>query len=205
MIFYERNGYEVAEICSCRQVEMAKTRIERSGISEEFRKKTFGNFEESPATAEAKRICMAYVSDYEKNSLMLSGQVGSGKTHLAIAILNNLLKRGVPVIYLEYRSFMTRMKQSIMDRDYYARELERYQKIPVLLIDDLFKGKITESDVQILYELINFRYFNKRSTIFTSEKDVNHLLDIDEAVGSRIYEMCRKYRIRMSGDNYRLR
>lgn len=205
MILYEQGGYPMASFCSCLQIRAAKERIERSGISEAFREKTFGNFEASDGTAEAKRICMEYVSDYEKNSLMLSGQVGSGKTHLAIAILNNLLHRGVPAIYLEYRSFMTSMKQSIIDRDYYARELSRFQNIPVLLVDDVFKGKITESDVNIMYELLNHRYFNRSSTIFTSEKDIDGLLDIDEAVGSRIYEMCRKYTIRMTGGNYRLR
>lgn len=195
----------MAEICSCRQVEIAKNCIEKSGISEEFRQKTFSNYKENDDNKEAKAICMSYVNDYENNSLLLSGQVGSGKTHLAIAILNNLLHRSVPAIYLEYRGFMTDIKQSMTDKEYYIRELGRYKNAPVLMIDDLFKGKITESDINVMYELLNHRYFNKMSTIFTTEKEIDQLMRVDEAIGSRIYEMCRAYNIRMSGGNYRLR
>ena len=85
-----------------------------------------------------------------KNSMMFLGQVGSGKTHLAIAISNLLLDKGIGVIYMPYRDSITNLKQSILDEENYQREISKYKNAQVLLIDDLFKGRITESDVNIM-------------------------------------------------------
>ena len=45
----------------------------------------------------------------------------------------------------------------------------KVQKCKSILIDDLFKGKVTESDINIMFELLNFRYFNKLPVIVSCE------------------------------------
>lgn len=141
-----------------------------------------------------------------KNSMMFLGQVGSGKTHLAIAISNLLLDKGIGVIYMPYRDSITNLKQSILDEENYQREISKYKNAQVLLIDDLFKGRITESDVNIMYEIVNYRYFKNLPILTTSEKTVDDLIEIDEAIGSRLYEMSKNYLAEMVGDklNYRI-
>lgn len=57
------------------------------------------------------------------------------------------------------------------------------------MIDDLFKGSVSKSDVSIVFEIVNFRYFNNLTMIVSSEKGVDELLDIDEVIGSRLIEM----------------
>jgi DNA replication protein DnaC len=76
----------------------------------------------------------------------------------------------------------------------------------MLLIDDLFKGRITESDVNIVYEIVDYRYFKNLPVIITTEKTIDQLIDIDEAIGSRLYEMSKNYLITLEGKklNYRL-
>ena len=105
--------------------------------------------------------------------MMFLGQVGSGKTHLAIAISNLLLDKGIGVIYMPYRDSITNLKQSILDEENYQREISKYKNAQVLLIDDLFKGRITESDVNIMYEIVNYRYFKNLPILTTSEKTVD--------------------------------
>ena len=76
----------------------------------------------------------------------------------------------------------------------------------MLFVDDLFKGKITNSDINIMFELINHRYFNNLPMIVSSELSVGRLLDIDEALGSRLVEMTKGRVVELRGKelNYRI-
>ena len=76
----------------------------------------------------------------------------------------------------------------------------------MLYIYDLLKGKPTEADLNILYELINYRYMHNKPMIISTEKLPDELIDFDEAVGSRIIEMCRGNMVVLQGKelNYRL-
>ena len=93
-----------------------------------------------------------------------------------------------------------------MDSVYYNKMMNRYKSARVLFIDDLFKGKITDSDVNIMFELINYRYFNNLPLIVSSECGVDRLIGIDEALGSRLVEMSKNYIISIKAKNlnYRL-
>jgi DNA replication protein DnaC len=108
---------------------------------------------------------------------------------------------------MPYRDVITTIKQNMLDSDYYKKTLVKYQTADILLIDDLFKGKITEADTNIVFEIINYRYLNKLPVIISSEHLVEKLLGIDEAIGSRIYEMCKDFIIEIEGkeNNYRLK
>lgn len=200
--------------CRCRALRIADEKLKASGISEEFRRMRFEtyNYETNMQTMEAFLTAKNYSKDFEdiravrKNSMILSGSVGVGKTHLAMSIANTLLDRSIGVIYMPYRSSITNLKQSITDEENYQREINVYKNAEVLLIDDLFKGRITPSDVNIMYEILDYRYFKCLPVIVTTEKLVDELLDIDEAIGSRLYEMCKNYVIEIKGQglNYRL-
>ena len=76
----------------------------------------------------------------------------------------------------------------------------------MLFIDDLFKGKITDSDINIMFELINHRYFNNLPIIISSELSVSRLLGVDEALGSRLIEMTKGRVVELRGRelNYRM-
>lgn len=203
-----------AKECECRSLRIAEEKLKASGVSEEFRKKTFDNFnyERSIEVMEAFMKAKSYSKNFEKirvtrkNSVMFIGQVGSGKTHLAIAISNVLLDKGIGVIYMPYRDSITNLKQSITDSENFQKEISKYKNAQVLLIDDLFKGAITKSDINIMYEIVNYRYFKSLPIITTSEKTIDDLIEIDEAIGSRLYEMSRNYVAEMIGDklNYRI-
>lgn len=205
----------VARDCECRELRIYEKILENSGISTAFKNKTFGNYNTdgmAKTVIDSKQVAMDYVRNYkqistEKNhSIAFLGQVGAGKTHLSIAIANNLMKKLVAVLYMPYRDTITQLKQSITDEENYQKEMNKYKNAKVLLIDDLYKGKITESDINIMFEIINYRYLKGLPIIVSSEKSIDKLLDHDQAIGSRIIEMCKGRLIEFEGMelNYRL-
>lgn len=207
-------GYEFQRKCDCWIIKESRRLIELSGISIGFQQKGLKNFKTNdiPQLVNAKNKAIKYLQNFERcektryNSIMFCGQVGAGKTHLGIAICSNLMDRSIAVSYMAYRNTITKIKQKLTNESDYERELIKYIQTRVLYIDDLLKGKITESDVNILYEIVNYRYMNNLPLIISTEKSINELLDFDEAIASRIIEMCRGNIVQLLGEelNYRL-
>lgn len=194
---------------------MALIRMKNSGIPEEFSRKGFRDFETMgiPVLEAAKKKAEVYcqkfleLEDDGQNSIIFCGQPGAGKTHLGMAICNNLLNgSNVSVSYMAYRNAMTAIKQVVTSKEDYYAAINQYCTQRLLYIDDLLKGRTTDADVNILYEIVNFRYMHNRPLIISTEKSPADLLDFDEAVGSRILEMCRGNIIQLLGKdlNYRL-
>jgi DNA replication protein DnaC len=184
--------------CKCQEAKRYRRILENCGISEAFLKKSFNNYTpKNVAQREAKETAALYALNFQNirnernNSIAFLKQVGAGKTHLSIAICNTLMEQGVGVRYMQYREVITRLKQNMTDESYYQNEMHKYKECPVLLIDDLYKGKTTESDINLVYEIINHRYLKGMPIILSCEYDMDRLLEFDEAIGSRIAEMCK--------------
>lgn len=210
----DKNGYSFCKRCDCFEIRLAEELMEQSGISQEFNSKGFKNFDtrDMPQLVNAKSKALNYFKtfkDIEKsrnNSIMFYGQVGAGKTHLGVAISRSLMSKNIAVIYMAYRNAVTKIKQLLIDSEEYYNEINKYSRARVLYIDDFLKGKITESDVNIVYEIVNYRYMNNLPIIISTEKSLSELLAFDEAIGSRIIEMCRGNIVQLKGTelNYRL-
>ena len=160
------------------------------------------------AFSKAKKYAKEFdnLSNNKCNSILFIGQVGSGKTHLSMAIANELMNKGISVIYMPFRDTITTIKQNIMDANYYRKTVDKYKLAKVLLMDDFFKVGVSKSDINIMFEIINHRYFNKLLMIISTEKTFDGLIQIDEALGSRIIESSNDYLVGMIGNklNYRI-
>lgn len=212
----DANGYEFATECECQEIQKTYDRLKRSGISEEFLKKGFNDFDDRglEILQKAKSMGVAYCKNFpdirsiRNNSILFMGQVGSGKTHLSMAICNNLMNvYKVGVLYMPYREEVLRLKQLTNDASEYKHAIKRFKEFPVLMIDDLMKGKSTEADINVLFEIVNYRYLNNLPMIISTEKTKKELLEFDEGTMSRIIEMAKGYTIEIIGSkyNYRLR
>ncbi len=214
-VLTEIDGLDVAVRCECYEKRMSLIRMKNSGIPEEFGRKGFGEFNTMgiPVLDAAKQKAETYCSNFLKlendrqNSIIFCGQPGSGKTHLGMAICNKLLDVcNVPVSYMAYRNAITVIKQTVTSKDDYYAAISQYCTKRLLYIDDLLKGRTTDADTNILYEIVNYRYMHNKPMIISTEKSPATLVDFDEAVGSRILEMCRGNIVQLQGKelNYRL-
>jgi DNA replication protein DnaC len=204
----ETNG---AAPCKCREGKYYKRILEASGISESFQLKTVNGYKpKNTDQIKARKIATDFIQNYETiktercNSLAFLGQPGSGKTHLITAIANALLKKGIGVLYMQYREDLTHLKQVITDNEEYQKQINKFKQAPVLLIDDLFKGatrqgQANESEMGIMFEIINHRYLKNTPIMVSSECNISKMIEFDEAVGSRIAHMCKEMTVELKG------
>lgn len=191
------HGAEVRKICECVKCGTAP---KIDGLPYALTQKSFDNYNcSSSITDNAKSIAVDYVMKFKSlenhrcNSIVFMGQSGAGKTHLASAISNVLIKNNIPVTYMNYRQDITELKQVVTDVEYYARIMGKFKRASVLFIDDLLKGKPTDTDRNYLFEILDYRYLNYKPVIITTEHDIATLSDYDEAIAGRIYEMCAEH------------
>lgn len=210
-IFKIQDGYEVAVPCECLEKKQSVEKLALSNLTEAFKQRTFKTFiVNNEWQLEAKAKAMDYSKNFKetKASLMLSGQPGSGKTHIGVATMLRLIENNTGCVYREYISMLTDLKQTSMDEEEYIRSLEKYINPPVLFLDDFLKGEPTVADRKHVYKIINTRYLKSMPMIISTEKSVKEILNWDEAIGSRLIEMCQGNVIefpRGLENNYRLR
>lgn len=201
--------------CKCYEILKVKEQWEASGLKIDDLDKTFNSYEPwNNVTKHMKNVTTNYylrfkeIERKKQNSIMFSGQPGCGKTHLSIALANNFIQKdGKKVVYMPYRDIMTKLKQNMIDKEYYKNLVGKYQQAEILLIDDLFKGNINKTDINIMFEIVNHRDVNKLPMIISTEYFLEDILNFDEAIGSRIYDMAKDFFVEVRGkeNNYRLR
>lgn len=208
--FQTINGCEAAIKCECLDKKQSLEKLEKCGLSEVFKKKTFQTYIPSRKyQLEAKTKAMKFCNEFKETnaSLLLCGQPGAGKTHLGIATMLNLINKNVGCKYEEYTSMLINLKQSVMDEENYIREESKYTEPRVLFLDDFLKGNPTDADLKYIYKVINTRYLKSMPMIISTEKSINQIISWDEAVGSRIVEMCKGNIVTFDSNcsNYRLK
>lgn len=219
MVFVtDENGHQVARDCECAAKANALRYMRMSGISEHDLSKDFGDYKtlNEPELEKAKSTAFTYSVRFRgirfdrHNSLLLCGKPGTGKTTLGIAVVNSVLNNGIPALYVSYREMITNLKQlqygDAEAKVKYNTEINRLKNIDLLFVDDLFKGSETDADKSLMYDIINYRYLKGKAIIVSTEKLPSELIKVDEALGSRIIEMCKGYTVIFKeAQNYRLR
>ena len=210
--FYFENGYETAEECECFGRIQSENAMKKANVN---RNQTFENWcsDFDYQTYMGSKAYEYATGGYLSGQwFFCGGQVGAGKTHICTAIINELTKHAFGCRYMTWRDEAVQLKALVNQHQEYHARLMELCKAPVLYIDDLFKTqsgqKPTPADVNLAFQVINARYQDKKyCTIISCEYTTKQLIEIDEAVGSRIFERSKAYRIEIEkdeGKNFRL-
>lgn len=207
---------EWSMICKCMKTRATIRRMKRSGLGNVIKEKTFDRFQAvEPWQEKIKAAAMAYAKE-PNGWFFMGGQPGCGKSHLGAAICRHFLLDGMAVVYMSWLDDAAVLKTRKNEANY-GELIGRYKEADVLYIDDLFKTEERDgvkqppsgADIRLAFEIVNYRYNNPDLlTIVSSEYYAGQLLDIDEAVGSRIIEKSGGNSFNIARDrsrNYRLK
>jgi DNA replication protein DnaC len=220
---------KVAVPCECGMEERAEKVMDRARIPKRYEHCDFESFaadltdgktwtaQHSESLQQAKMLALGFVRDYPatEKGLLFMGPSGVGKTHLAVAALKELIRRGHGGLFCDYRELLKEIQASYnpASESTEMSVLEPVRTAEVLVLDDLGASKPSAWVLDIIGLVLNARYNERKMTILTTNY-------VDEASGgtpgaelpggrrvvvkedsladrigarmrSRLYEMCR--------------
>lgn len=194
----------VAEADSARErmrAEEDRWRMERklrqlqitAGIPQRFADRTLDNFRaDNDGQRKAVAVCRRFLTtDKPGVSLIFSGRPGTGKTHLACAIAGELVEQGRVAMFRTVRQAIRHVKQTY-HRDCELTEAEAIQALTdadLLILDEVGVQLGTEHELMLLFEIINERYQQMRSTILLTNLTGDELT---EYLGDRVLDRFRE-------------
>ncbi len=184
---------------------------ERSGLSKRMKGYTLGNFKPtvSNAAGRARVKVDGYLEDWEENQeagkgLYFCGGVGTGKTHLAVAVMNELIrKKRTPSLFVTVPELLDNLRETYNKPGRNLDEwMDAVQNAEFLVLDDLGSERTTEWVRERIFVIVNHRYREALPTVFTSNIGPKDLAEqLGERTASRIIAMCEW--IQLEGQDYR--
>jgi DNA replication protein DnaC len=179
-LIVQADGERYAQPCECRQQLQAARILKRAAIPKRYEHCTLDSYEPGYGQADqslaaAYMMARNFVSGYpvttEGRGLLLTGDVGIGKTHLAVGIVQALiLEKGVRGLFCDYRDLLKRIQESYnpLVSTTELQILAPVFEAEVLVLDELGAQKPTDWVWDTVALILNTRYNDKRTTLITT-------------------------------------
>lgn len=190
----EKKAEAEAEQLKQQEMQRYECMMQKSGMKGRFQNRRFCNFvQDTAGRKQAYTQAKKYADNFrrmlpeksvngkvsppeiERNGLFIAGSYGTGKTHLAAAIANELIEQRTPVICMTMIDLLDQIratyktKRAISDDDVdEAFILKQYQDVPLLIIDDIGSEQPTEWGVSKIFAIVNARYEAYMPTVITT-------------------------------------
>ncbi len=161
-----------------------------SNLGERFSKSTFESFLDRNGSETAYKVAVKYVKTFKEwkgESLLLWGEPGNGKTHLAAAIVNELSKKGYIVVFQSVPELLQRIRSTFNseNKENETQIMRALLECDLLILDDIGAEKTTEWVEEKLFNIIDGRYRKELPTLYTSNLEPKELKN---QVGKRSYD-----------------
>lgn len=200
-------GYVDTAICKCFKELLTMKNIESSGMGRLIEKQSFENFEldwysdnEENYDRMSKNLARAkaYAESFgtHRESLLMIGSTGTGKTHLSTSIAKVVIEKGFDVLYDSAQNIVSEFENDRFHSGYGHAEPKatKYMECDLLIIDDLGTEFINQFTVSCLYNLLNTRQNRGLCTIISTNLSADELASKYEG---RIYS-------RIVGSDYKV-
>jgi DNA replication protein DnaC len=200
----EDHGTRRVERCDCWRRSVAEKLLAGARIPRRYQHCDFDGFlvytePRKRALDHARRLAEEF--PVEQKGLFFLGPPGVGKTHLAVAVLKRvILTRGARGLFYDTRDLL-KLIRSTYNREVRTTEVEVLRPVmeaDFLVLDDLGAEKTSEWVDETLNLIVNTRYSERRTTVFTSNyvddpddtKPDSLIFRIGHRMRSRLHEMC---------------
>src|SRR5436190_7204711 len=199
------------EPCACQGDLRRRQRIGAANIPRRYLTCRIRNFNDREAVLKTARTRVEqfvneWMPQFGLKGLLLMGGCGTGKTHLAVAALQEIIQADKPgkLLFSNFQDLIQEIQASF-DADSPVDKAEILRPLletDLLVLDELGSQKPSNFVHDILYYVINSRYNQVRTTIFTTN-NIDDLADrIGDRLRSRLYEMASV--VQLTGiDDYR--
>lgn len=156
--------------------------------------------EEASNLKKALEFAQAWAAD-PVGWLYIAGDFGSGKTHLAAAIANDLHDRGQEALFITVPNFLDYLHRSFNpeSRVRFDKRFDKIMNAPILILDDLRLASATAWTKEKLFQIIDYRYVARLPTVITSSEIVD---DIDERFQTRMLDRRLCYALNIGVRSY---
>ena len=184
-------------------------------ISKRLKDYNFNNFKVTDVNKKEVAIAKDYankcINNEQENGLIITGNSGVGKTHLAASISNELIEKDKLVLMGRLTSLLDMIKETFKDNSKSENELiELFSNVDMVVIDVLGTEKISSWALDKLYTIIENRNENKLPIIITTKFDKEGLLhrfiqsndkELSNAVIQKLYQMCYGIELKRYDEN----
>ena len=178
-------GWRGAQMCDCLRSLCTQEQIRELSKLLDLGSQSFDTFDtdwysdqRAPGKTKSARehmewvydTCVEYAHNFGKKpaNLLLFGRPGLGKTHLSAAIAREVSGKGFSVVYDTAGHIFERFEAQKFGRDEAERDVERVLNCDLLILDDLGTEMVTTFVQSALYQIINGRLLEKKSTIVST-------------------------------------